>query len=172
MVLQLLEGYQGHRDRSLCSIRQTDKVLLEVDMPLDALFGHGADVMGICVMNVDGGRHIRRLKNSRLRPDPKAGRLSSRAHVAHNGWWRSLVAHLTGGQGVAGSNPVHPTTKPQVRGLSLWPFFLYVLFDVLFTYCKPCPSFLLKSIFVFSLAVRNCSVNGRGTRLRARSSHQ
>ena len=29
---------------------------------------------------------------------------------SHNGWWRSLVAHLTGGQGVAGSNPVHPTT--------------------------------------------------------------
>ena len=27
------------------------------------------------------------------------------------GWWRSLVAHLTGGQGVAGSNPVHPTRK-------------------------------------------------------------
>lgn len=27
----------------------------------------------------------------------------------HFGWWRSLVAHLTGGQGVAGSNPVHPT---------------------------------------------------------------
>ena len=26
-----------------------------------------------------------------------------------NGWWRSLVAHLTGGQGVAGSNPVQPT---------------------------------------------------------------
>ena len=26
-----------------------------------------------------------------------------------NGWWRSLVAHLTGGQGVAGSNPVVPT---------------------------------------------------------------
>src|SRR5690349_1535260 len=24
--------------------------------------------------------------------------------------WRSLVAHLTGGQGVAGSNPVTPTT--------------------------------------------------------------
>ncbi len=24
--------------------------------------------------------------------------------------WRSLVAHLTGGQGVAGSNPVIPTT--------------------------------------------------------------
>ena len=23
--------------------------------------------------------------------------------------WRSLVAHLTGGQGVAGSNPVIPT---------------------------------------------------------------
>src|SRR5215207_2984005 len=25
--------------------------------------------------------------------------------------WRSLVAHLTGGQGVAGSNPVIPTTS-------------------------------------------------------------
>ena len=25
------------------------------------------------------------------------------------GAWRSLVAHLTGGQGVAGSNPVAPT---------------------------------------------------------------
>ena len=28
-----------------------------------------------------------------------------------NGLWRSLVAHLTGGQGVAGSNPVSPTKK-------------------------------------------------------------
>jgi hypothetical protein len=27
------------------------------------------------------------------------------------GTWRSLVAHLTGGQGVAGSNPVVPTVK-------------------------------------------------------------
>ena len=27
------------------------------------------------------------------------------------GLWRSLVAHLTGGQGVAGSNPVSPTKK-------------------------------------------------------------
>jgi hypothetical protein len=26
-----------------------------------------------------------------------------------HGLWRSLVAHLTGGQGVAGSNPVSPT---------------------------------------------------------------
>ena len=34
-----------------------------------------------------------------------------------NGMWRSLVAHLTGGQGVAGSNPVIPTVKEQVRGL-------------------------------------------------------
>ena len=32
------------------------------------------------------------------------------------GLWRSLVAHLTGGQGVAGSNPVSPTDgKMQVR---------------------------------------------------------
>ena len=30
--------------------------------------------------------------------------------LAHRtGMWRSLVAHLTGGQGVAGSNPVIPT---------------------------------------------------------------
>ena len=29
-----------------------------------------------------------------------------------NGMWRSLVAHLTGGQGVAGSNPVIPTESP------------------------------------------------------------
>ena len=34
--------------------------------------------------------------------------------------WRSLVAHLTGGQGVAGSNPVIPTNiynnlQPQMR---------------------------------------------------------
>jgi hypothetical protein len=29
---------------------------------------------------------------------------------ASHGLWRSLVAHLTGGQGVAGSNPVSPTS--------------------------------------------------------------
>src|SRR5665811_664176 len=32
------------------------------------------------------------------------------------GMWRSLVAHLTGGQGVAGSNPVIPTVLVRVRG--------------------------------------------------------
>ena len=30
---------------------------------------------------------------------------------SHFGLWRSLVAHLTGGQGVAGSNPVSPTEE-------------------------------------------------------------
>jgi hypothetical protein len=30
-----------------------------------------------------------------------------------SGLWRSLVAHLTGGQGVAGSNPVSPTDMPR-----------------------------------------------------------
>ena len=37
--------------------------------------------------------------------------------VNEYGMWRSLVAHLTGGQGVAGSNPVIPTiflTKTQI----------------------------------------------------------
>src|SRR5215475_12994189 len=29
-----------------------------------------------------------------------------------DGTWRSLVAHLTGGQGVAGSNPAVPTGSP------------------------------------------------------------
>src|SRR3712207_9473578 len=33
---------------------------------------------------------------------------------ASHGLWRSLVAHLSGGQGVAGSNPVTPTEEPQV----------------------------------------------------------
>jgi hypothetical protein len=32
------------------------------------------------------------------------------------GMWRSLVAHLTGGQGVAGSNPVIPTAKVEDQG--------------------------------------------------------
>ena len=41
--------------------------------------------------------------------------------------WRSLVAHLTGGQGVAGSNPVIPTNKygPDLRFWS-GPFSLSV----------------------------------------------
>ena len=32
------------------------------------------------------------------------------------GAWRSLVAHLTGGQGVAGSNPVAPTIHDRTFG--------------------------------------------------------
>jgi hypothetical protein len=31
--------------------------------------------------------------------------------IGGTGLWRSLVAHLTGGQVVAGSNPVSPTQK-------------------------------------------------------------
>ena len=34
---------------------------------------------------------------------------------SRNGLWRSLVAHLTGGQGVAGSNPVSPTKRNPLR---------------------------------------------------------
>ena len=52
-----------------------------------------------------------------------AGRCST---AGATGTWRSLVAHLTGGQGVAGSNPVVPTVRTapdqqqnlQVRGRS------------------------------------------------------
>ena len=35
------------------------------------------------------------------------------------GLWRSLAAHYTGGVGVAGSNPVSPTSSPSLRG---WAF--------------------------------------------------
>ncbi len=39
--------------------------------------------------------------------------------------WRSLVAHLTGGQGVAGSNPVIPTNKHRGQlHIAVGPFFL------------------------------------------------
>ena len=67
------------------------------------------------------------------------------------------------------SPPDHERPGQRLKPLT---FFLYVLFDVLFTYCKPCSSFLLKSILVFAPAARNCSANGRHARLRARSAHQ
>ena len=43
--------------------------------------------------------------------------------------WRSLVAHLTGGQGVAGSNPVIPTNLfkellPPILGFALSGYLL------------------------------------------------
>src|SRR5699024_12585235 len=33
-----------------------------------------------------------------------------------DGLWRSLVAHLTGGEGVVGSNPASPTERNAVQG--------------------------------------------------------
>ena len=43
-----------------------------------------------------------------------------------DGLWRSLVAHLTGGQGVAGSNPVSPTMKAGATRKRVAPaFFLF-----------------------------------------------
>ncbi len=44
---------------------------------------------------------------SRLRRDREP--ILGLAENSSFGMWRSLVAHLTGGQGVAGSNPVIPT---------------------------------------------------------------
>src|SRR3954451_7816977 len=41
------------------------------------------------------------------------------------GTWRSLVAHLTGGQGVAGSNPVVPTVRRVFAGEHLRGPFSY-----------------------------------------------
>lgn len=37
------------------------------------------------------------------------------------GLWRSLVAHLTGGEGVAGSNPVSPTRHNADDLKIVWP---------------------------------------------------
>src|SRR5690606_32529396 len=48
---------------------------------------------------------VLRARAARASPGPRSG----------TGTWRSLVAHLTGGQGVVGSNPAVPT---QIRGLS------------------------------------------------------
>jgi hypothetical protein len=41
---------------------------------------------------------------------------------AVSGLWRSLVAHLTGGQGVASSNLASPTVFDLVRGVSPGPY--------------------------------------------------
>lgn len=51
--------------------------------------------------------------------------ISSSALTGVDGLWRSLVAHLTGGQVVAGSNPVSPTVNAQVR-VSVSPGLLHV----------------------------------------------
>mgnify|MGYP006877029458 FL=1 len=39
----------------------------------------------------------------------------ARMTAIRHGLWRSLVARLTGGQEVVGSNPASPTTFPRVR---------------------------------------------------------
>ena len=54
----------------------------------------------------------------RAADSPGWQQLTSRAPLRHEpqyGSWRSLAAHLTGGQGVAGSNPAVPTITWQVR---------------------------------------------------------
>ena len=58
-------------------------------------------------------------------------RCSRGGFVNEYGMWRSLVAHLTGGQGVAGSNPVIPTIFTRENGQSDdWPF-VFLPFDSL-----------------------------------------
>ena len=37
------------------------------------------------------------------------------------GVWRSLVAHFTGGEGVAGSNPATPTNFPKINETAVRP---------------------------------------------------
>ena len=46
--------------------------------------------------------------------------LSPYANLPAVGVWRSLVAHLHGVQGVAGSNPVTPTTSPSRSHIPLF----------------------------------------------------
>src|SRR6185503_11544071 len=58
------------------------------------------------------------LTQSPLAVAPQPARRAA-SPLGPNGAWRSLVAHLTGGQGVAGSNPVAPTSGPAARFPSL-----------------------------------------------------
>ena len=71
------------------------------------------------------GRRWGRGVRVRWRRQPERSGNIERRRSRRSGLWRSLVAHLTGGQGVAGSNPVSPTTQSQVEGQFLsnrdWP---------------------------------------------------
>ena len=44
-----------------------------------------------------------------------------------DGLWRSLVAHLTGGQGVVGSNPASPTESRWVNTSRLYRIYIVLL---------------------------------------------
>ena len=55
------------------------------------------------------GSHVRGVHEH-----PVGCRYDGQVVLDDNGLWRSLVAHLTGGQGVAGSNPVSPTREAPV----------------------------------------------------------
>ena len=55
------------------------------------------------------GSHVRGVHEQ-----PVGCRYDGQVVLDDNGLWRSLVAHLTGGQGVAGSNPVSPTREAPV----------------------------------------------------------
>jgi hypothetical protein len=50
---------------------------------------------------------------SRNRADDSSRVANTLSYSSCHGLWRSLVAHLTGGQGVAGSNPVSPTNAEE-----------------------------------------------------------
>ncbi len=47
------------------------------------------------------------------RADDSSRVANTLSYSSCHGLWRSLVAHLTGGQGVAGSNPVSPTNAEE-----------------------------------------------------------
>ena len=83
------------------------------------------------------------------------------------GMWRSLVAHLTGGQGVAGSNPVIPTNFVAVNELresreTEWSERTLCLHDSLDQHFQ---HFLRERIYLHNIAPKTLS--GIGTRGRS-----
>ena len=80
---------------------------ISFDVPQAAIrLGSTSEIANACHLGCHLLRPREKLASCRLNSISKAANILIRKA---NGWWRSLVAHLTGGQGVAGSNPVHPT---------------------------------------------------------------
>ena len=78
-----------------------------VDVNFDRRWGNVSLVFGTGSQYRTWSRAVAQLGSA---PDWGSSGLAAVAgQKMNNGMWRSLVAHLTGGQGVAGSNPVSPT---------------------------------------------------------------
>ncbi len=89
---------------STCAYLYEFLVYLRI-FPLTRAHAHSATTTSRLHMSEDTVHAEKFYVPARLKRDT----ITSAITHMHFGWWRSLVAHLTGGQGVAGSNPVHPT---------------------------------------------------------------